>query len=178
LEGTCTIWTPAGGERRIAVADFVRGPRLTALRPGEVLRSIRLPAEALQRNAAMRRACLGKGGSSDALLIGTVSQDGHFTLTVTASTRRPLQFDFAGLPTEAGLRERLEADIPAEFYFADRHGRLDWCRQATLDFAGEICRELRSARPLRSLMPGPACDIWSPPTLGFSAGSEGFPLWG
>jgi xanthine dehydrogenase iron-sulfur cluster and FAD-binding subunit A len=144
LEGVCTIWTPAGGERRMTVPDFVRGPRSTALRAGEVLRSIRLPAEELRRTVAMRRACLSEGGRSDALLIGTASQEGNFSLTVTASTRRPLQFDFEGIPAEAVLTQRLEADIPDGFYYADLHGRLGWCRETTLELAVEICEELRA----------------------------------
>jgi FAD binding domain in molybdopterin dehydrogenase len=150
LEGVCTIWTPAGGDRRMSVPDFVRGPRLSALRAGEVLRSISLPAEALQRTVAMRRACLQEGGQSDALLIGTVSQQGNFTLTVTASTRRPLQFDFVDMPNEATLMQRLEADIPDEFYYADLHGELEWCREITLRFALEIRRELRTGISRRS----------------------------
>lgn len=176
LEGVCTIWTPAGGERRLAVADFVRGPRLSALRAGEVLRSLRLPAEALKRTVALRRICLTKTGGSDALLIGTLSAEGDLTLTVTASTRRPLQFDFDGMPAEAVLRERLGDDIPVEFYYADRHGRPDWCRQMTQDLATEICRELRATTtPPRR--PGPSHDNWSHTQHSSSGVPEALLMW-
>ncbi len=38
LEGVCTIWTPEGAERRVAVADFVLGPLRNVLKRGELLR--------------------------------------------------------------------------------------------------------------------------------------------
>jgi CO/xanthine dehydrogenase FAD-binding subunit len=53
LEGVCTIWTPEGGERQISVFDYVEGPQRPALRPGELLRSIDLPTEALTRRTAL-----------------------------------------------------------------------------------------------------------------------------
>ncbi len=36
----------ASGTRKLAISDFIKGPGKTALRPGELLRSIRLPREA------------------------------------------------------------------------------------------------------------------------------------
>jgi CO/xanthine dehydrogenase FAD-binding subunit len=146
LEGICTIWTPDGSERKLPVLDFVRGPLMPELRPGEILRSVELPAAALRRRTAFRRASLSQLGRSGALLVGTLSDDEAFTLTVTASTRRPLRFAFAGMPSETLLKERLEAGIPATLYYDDVHGRPDWRRQVTLDFAAEILRELSEGR--------------------------------
>jgi CO/xanthine dehydrogenase FAD-binding subunit len=146
LEGVCTIWTPDGGERQLAVVDFVQGPLENALRPGEVLRSIALPAEALSRPTAFRRASLSPHGRSGVLLIGTRSGLDEFILTVTASTRRPVRLVFAGVPSRSDLRKRLEAEIPQALYYDDIHGRPDWRRHMTLEFAGEICGELSEGR--------------------------------
>jgi hypothetical protein len=63
-------------------------------------------------------------------------------LTVTASTRRPLRVAFAGLPTAAELDDRLAADIPDALYYDDVHGRPDWRRHMTFEFAREIRAEL------------------------------------
>src|ERR1700686_502841 len=62
LEGTCTIWTPAGNERRVAVADFVRAPQRNALEPGELLRLIDLPTRALRARTAFRQISLSPLG--------------------------------------------------------------------------------------------------------------------
>ena len=142
LEGDCIIWTPLGGERRVKVVDYVRGPLQPDLRPGEVLRSIDLPSVALKRHFAFRRATLSELGRSGVLLIGTRSSRGGFTLTVTASTRRPVQLAFDWLPIRAELQDRLDVAIPDDLYYDDIHGAPDWRRHMTYEFAEEIRREL------------------------------------
>jgi CO/xanthine dehydrogenase FAD-binding subunit len=95
LDGICTIWTPDGGERRVAVIDFVLGPQRNALLPGELLRLVTLPISALRRRTAFRQISLTPLGRSAVLLIGTLSpDDGSFSVTVTASTRRPVRLSF------------------------------------------------------------------------------------
>ena len=141
LDGVCTIWSPDGSERRMAVTDFISGPQRSALKPGELLRSIDLPLAALHRQPAFRQIALSPLGRSAALLIGTLSpDDGSFTLMVTASTPRPVRMSFAGIPTSAVLRARLENEIP--HYYDDVHGAPAWRRHVTLHFAEEIRGEL------------------------------------
>src|SRR6202161_1254740 len=123
LDGVCTIWTPAGGERGGAGSDFVLGPQRNALEPGELLRAIDLPLSSLRRRAAFRQISLSPLGRSGALLIGTLAPDGAaFELTITASTPRPVRLSFAGLPSRAALRDRIEQEIPLSRYYNDVHG--------------------------------------------------------
>jgi hypothetical protein len=49
---------------------------------------------------------------------------------------------FAGIPNKATLEERLAAEIPAILYYDDIHGRPDWRRHMTFEFAEEIRSEL------------------------------------
>ena len=60
LEGVCRIWSPDGAERDLPVTDLVLGPQRTALRPGEILRSVfaagRRPARAGPRSGASASA--------------------------------------------------------------------------------------------------------------------------
>ncbi|WP_371347965.1 FAD binding domain-containing protein [Ancylobacter sp. IITR112] len=142
LEGEGIVWGPDGAERRARVADLVRGPREVALAPGEVLRSVELPAAALRRRAAFRRASLTPLGRSGVLLIGTRADDGGFALTVTAATRRPVEIAFPAVPSSAGLAARLAAAIPQSLYYDDMHGRPDWRRHMTHLLAQEIRDEL------------------------------------
>jgi len=143
LDGTCTIWTPDGDERRVAVTDFVMGPQRTALRPGELLRLIELPVAVLRRRTAFRQIALSPLGRSGALLIGTLApDDGAFSLVITASTPRPIRFAFPGIPPSAVLRDTIEAAIPQEQYYKDIHGAPAWRRHVTLQFAEEIRAEL------------------------------------
>jgi CO/xanthine dehydrogenase FAD-binding subunit len=145
LDGVCTIWMPDGGERRIAVTDFVLGPQRNVLRPGEVLRAISLPAAALVQRTAFRKISLSPLGRSAALLIGLLARDGGFALTITASTPRPVRLTFAAPPSGAELRQRIEETIAESQYYNDVHGAPVWRRHMTLLFAEEIRRELTDA---------------------------------
>lgn len=146
LDGICTIWAPDGSERHVPVADFVKGPLSNDLKPGELLRRIKIPASALIRRTAFRQVSLSRNGRSGALLIGTFDPPtSEFVLTVTASTPRPMKFSFSKPPAAEELRARIEREIPA--YFDDIHGAPAWRRHMTLHFAEEIRSEL--AEPAR-----------------------------
>jgi CO/xanthine dehydrogenase FAD-binding subunit len=148
LDGVCRIWSPDGGERRVAVTDFVVAPQRNALRPGELLRAIELPAAALMRRTAFRQISLTPLGRSAVLLIGTLSpRDGSFALTVTAATARPHTLAFAALPSPHALRTRIETEIADAGYYDDVHGAPAWRRHMTFRFAEEIRRELAGTSP-------------------------------
>jgi CO/xanthine dehydrogenase FAD-binding subunit len=138
LEGRCVVWLPGGGERQLPAADLIVGPQRTALAPGELLRSIHLPAAALERRTAFRQVSLSNLGRSAALLIGTRADDGGFRLTVTAATRRPVVLAFPNVPTAGDLQARLTNEIPFELYYDDVHGAPEWRRHLTAELAEEI----------------------------------------
>ncbi|UMY16046.1 FAD binding domain-containing protein [Methylobacterium organophilum] len=142
LDGVCTLWTPQGSERQLAVEAFVSGPQSTALAPGEILRSIALPVAALRRRTAFRRISLSPNGRSGALLIGTLDAAGAFALTVTASTRRPVKIAFATVPDADALTAALAAAIPASLWYDDVHGAPDWRERVTHHLAHDIRAEL------------------------------------
>lgn len=143
LGGSCLLRAPDGTERRLDVGEFVTGAGTNALAPGELLRSVTLPTTALSARTAFRQGSLHRHGRSAALLIGRSDPtDGSFTLTITASTVRPLQLRFAALPAAGGLRDAVEQALPAPAYFDDIHGLPSWRRQLTLTLAEEIRAEL------------------------------------
>jgi CO/xanthine dehydrogenase FAD-binding subunit len=142
LDGVCTIWRTDGGERKIAVSDFVTGNQQNVLKPGELLRRIDIPLAALKRRSAFRQISLTPVGRSAALLIGSIAGDGAFALTVTASTRRPVKLAFAKTPDAAGLRVAIGQAIPDDLYHDDVHGKPFWRKHMTLRLAEEIRSEL------------------------------------
>ncbi len=145
LDGECLILGP-GSERRMAVADFVTGDGVTALRAGELLRSVTLPARSLTGRTAYRQQSLFTHGRSAVLLIGRLGSagaaGGEFVLTVTAATVRPYQLRFAWLPDATTLRESLAAAIPDDAWTEDVHGDPRWRRHLTFRYAREILEEL------------------------------------
>lgn len=140
LDGTALLWS-AEGDRILPVADLVTGPGLNALRPGELLRSVQLPAAALRRRAAFRQISLTPQGRSGALLIGTRDRDGTVRLTVTGATVRPLVFTYAAAPAREAVLADLSA-LPDSLVFEDVHGRRAWRRVVMAHLAGEILDEL------------------------------------
>src|SRR3954447_23012042 len=57
LDGVCTIWQAGGGERKIAVADFVTGDQRNVLAPGDLLRQVDIPLAGSRRRSAVRALC-------------------------------------------------------------------------------------------------------------------------
>jgi CO/xanthine dehydrogenase FAD-binding subunit len=143
LEGVATLWPRGGPPRQVAITDFVTGNNANVLEPGELLRSIHLPARALTRRFAVRQMSLTRLGRSAALIVGTMDADARdLRLTITAATPRPVQLAFATLPSAEHLRHAIEARIPADGYFADVHGGAEYKRHLTGYFAEQIRLEL------------------------------------
>jgi CO/xanthine dehydrogenase FAD-binding subunit len=141
LGGTVTVWSSDRSVRELPVADLITGPGRTALAPGELVRSIQVPATTLASRTAFRQASLSTNGRSAALVIGRLDAD-RLVLTVTASTIRPIVIDCAPRPDAAQLRAAIEAALPPELYHDDQHGDPDWRRHVTLRLAEEIRVEL------------------------------------
>ena len=144
LDGVCTIWQADGGERSIAAVDFVTGDQRNVLAPGDLLRQIDIPLAALKQRSAFRQISLTPVGRSAALLIGSISSEGAFALTITASTARPVQLSFAGIPQAEELRETILQRIPDGLYHTDIHGKPMWRKAMTLRLAEEIRSELQA----------------------------------
>ena len=141
LDGVCTIWDRSGAPRQLAVTDFVTGDGQCALAPGELLRSVHLPAAALVCTTAFRQIALAPLGRSGAVVIGRRSPaDDSVVVTVTAATVAPVQFRFAGLPTRGELLDAIAAEDPC--YHGDVHGSPAWREAVTGELAVEVLEEL------------------------------------
>jgi len=147
--GICTIWKADGSEQKVKVADFVIGDQRNVLAPGDLLRQIEIPLEALKRRTAFRQTSLAPVGRSAALLIGSIDGGGAVTLTVTASTTRPVQLSFARNPEGKELREALLHHIPDGLYHDDLHGKPAWRKQHDAASCG---RNSRRAAGLGAIM--------------------------
>jgi CO/xanthine dehydrogenase FAD-binding subunit len=143
LEGIATLWPRDGEPRRVPVVDFVTGNHANVLAPGELVRSILLPAHALRKKFAFRRFTLTHLGRSEALLIGTrCPERGEFLLTITAATVRPIQLRFQAIPAAEELRRAVDAAVPFGLYLDDVHGSPAHRKHLTHYFAQQIRSDL------------------------------------
>jgi CO/xanthine dehydrogenase FAD-binding subunit len=143
LEGIGTLWPRSGKPRDVPVIEFVTGNHANVLAPGELLRSIHLPATALKKSFAFRRFSLTHLGRSDVLLIGTKCREkGTFLLTVTAATLRPVQLQFKNIPPAEELKQAIDDAVPFSLYLDDTHGSPPHRKHLTYYFAEQIREEL------------------------------------
>jgi CO/xanthine dehydrogenase FAD-binding subunit len=142
LDGRLTLWAPGGETRVVRALDFVLGPSRTALGPGELLRSVLLPATALRAATAFRQISLSPLGRSAAVVIGRRSpSEDEMVITLTASVPRPVELRLAAAPSAEELREALDAARLS--YHDDVHGDPAWREHLTRMFAEEIRAQLQ-----------------------------------
>ncbi|MEV7681330.1 FAD binding domain-containing protein [Streptomyces sp. NPDC088341] len=143
LDGTCLLRSQDGALRQVPVVDFVTGAGRKDLAEGELLRSVTLPARALSSRTAFRQASLHGLGRSGVLVIGTLDPLDHsVSVTVTASTVRPVRLWFALPPSAAELGAAIASAVADDEWFDDIHGLPEWRRHMTSRLAEEIRAEL------------------------------------
>jgi CO/xanthine dehydrogenase FAD-binding subunit len=143
LEASYTLWPREGGPRSVKAAEFVTGDHRNILRPGELLRSIAIPAASLAKRYAFRRMTLTHLGRSAALLIGTQAPGTRdLTLTITAATPHPVQLYFGTMPDADVLRQAIRARVADDGFFDDVNGTPAYKQHLTYHFAEQIRAEL------------------------------------
>jgi CO/xanthine dehydrogenase FAD-binding subunit len=143
LEGVYTLWPRDAKPRNVAAIDFVTENHTNALRPGELLRSIHLPAsalEALRLPPLFAHPSRTVGGAHDRHP-GCAQR--RSPCTVTAATVRPMQLHFDRVPTATKLRHAIDAHISDADYFDDVHGSAAYKRPLTYHYAEQIRAELQ-----------------------------------
>lgn len=145
LDGTALIWSPDGTDRRLPVSKLVVGAQQNALRPGEVLRSVELPAYALRSRVAHRQFSLSAVGRSAAVVIARLDPadtGGALVISVTASTPRPVVLRFPAAYAPEDVVEAVIASGDVCGWWDDVHGAPDWRRAVTSLLVREVLAEL------------------------------------
>ena len=141
LDGEVLIWRPDSTEHRMALTDFVTGAATNRLTPGEILRSVHLPAAALRARTAYRKIAPSTLGRSGVVVIGRRDDTGPVVVSITGATVRPYVFTFTGVPSEDDLRAA-HAGVPEDHWTDDAHGDPDWRAAMALLLAREVTAEL------------------------------------
>ena len=139
LHGEVLLWRGDGSDERLPAVEFVTGNQANRLEPGDVLRSIFLPAAMLRSRTAFRRVAISPLGRSGTLLIGRADADGSFVLTITAGTLHPVQLRYDSVPRASALGRDIAA---IDAWFTDAHGAADWRRAVSGVLGEEIRAEL------------------------------------
>ncbi len=135
LDATAEVWTPDGGERRIAVADLVIDNAATSLAPGEVLRALEIPRAVLSSHVGLQKIALAELGRSGAVVTARLDPDGSSVFVVTAAVRRPRVLRFARVPGAGELRDAVAS---ATDFYTDPLGSADWRRGVSVVLAERL----------------------------------------
>ncbi|TPG29826.1 FAD binding domain-containing protein [Mycolicibacterium hodleri] len=147
LEATYRLWSARGSERTVAAADFVTGDHQNILGPGEVLRSIHIPAHALGKRQTHRRFTLTKMGRSTIFLVATQTQGGDdLSLVITAGTTHPVRLSYDTMPSADTLAQAVDA-IGDDVWFDDPNGSPGHRRHLARYYAEQIRSELSAGGP-------------------------------
>ena len=142
LEATYELWSTTGSTRAVDAVDFVTGNHSTVLRPGELLRSIHIPASALRKRHAHRRFTLTKMGRSTIFMVGTQSPGtDDLTLVLTAGTTHPIRLIFDTMPSADAVAHAVDA-IGDDVWFDDPNGSPGHRKHLARHYAEEIRTEL------------------------------------
>lgn len=142
LEATYLLWSADGQERIVEAADFVTGNQQNILGPGELLRSIHIPARALRKRAVHRRFSLTRMGRSTIFMVGTQRHGrDDLLLVITAGTTRPVLLALDPMPTPDALEDLIDS-ISDDLWFDDPNGTPDHRRHLARHYAEEIRHEL------------------------------------
>jgi CO/xanthine dehydrogenase FAD-binding subunit len=140
LDGVASLRGPGGARRDLPVAEFVTGDGRNALRPGELLTHVWLPAASLASRTAFRQLSLSPVGRSAVLVIARRDPLGRTAVTVTASTPRPVCLRFPSPPTPGEVLAGLDSAAPA--YLDDIHGNAPWRAAMTRRLIAEVLGDL------------------------------------
>lgn len=148
LNGVCRLRTLDGVERLVPVRDFITGPGSTVLAPGELLRSLTLPAGALAAQHVMRRVSTHTWGRSVALVTAATRErpDGSLSFGITAATTRPVTVVFARVPSPDELRGSVLSALPGRLLLDDAHGGPAWRRHLAVHLAEAALSVLTEGR--------------------------------
>jgi len=140
LDAVAVIWNADGvSETRTPIVELVTGAQSTALRHGQVIRSIEVPLSALRSRTGFRRISLSPLGRTATLVTARLDPSGEAIITVTGGTVRPRQFRFDELPSAAALEK---AVLSIDDWHSDAHGAPDWRRAMSVLLAEELRIEL------------------------------------
>ncbi|WP_123026737.1 FAD binding domain-containing protein [Mycolicibacterium stellerae] len=144
LDGDLAVWRADGTRYTSPITEFVTGSATNVLQPGDILRSIFLPASALRARTGYRKLAPSPLGRSGIVVIGRRDTDddgGRFVLSFTAATVRPYVFTFGAIPDPSEVAAA-HATIPDDAWTRDAHGDPDWRRGVSLVLAQQIRSEM------------------------------------
>jgi CO/xanthine dehydrogenase FAD-binding subunit len=121
-----------GSPYRVPAAGFQTGAKQTRLQPGEVLRTVYVPAHSLKWQTSYHRICMASAGLAIAIVTAAYNpQQKQVRFCIGAAAGQPYLITADGQPCPDQLGELLDAHIPSEAYLTDICASADYRRHVT-----------------------------------------------
>jgi len=132
LNAEYQILTLRGDRHSVPAADFQTGAKQTILKPGEVLRSIHVPAEYLEWQVSYRRICVATAGIAVSIVVvAHQPSTGATRFAIGGCIPAPRLLAFEQVPSAAELREGLAQLIPLNEFFDDETAGAEYRHHVT-----------------------------------------------
>lgn len=145
LDAEYLIQPVQGEPYRVAAADFQTGAKQTILQPGEILRSIHIPAEMLTWRVNYRRICVATAGIAVAIAVAAynpVTQ--QVRVGIGSSLPAPQLLTFEGVPSATAIQTALDQQIPLDQFIDDATASAAYRRHVTVVLIGRAIAEILS----------------------------------
>jgi CO/xanthine dehydrogenase FAD-binding subunit len=145
LNATYLIQPLRGDAYSIAAPDFQTGARQTILQPGDVLRSIHIPAELLEWQVSYRRICVATAGIAIAIVVAAHHpKTGQVRFGIGSCIPAPQLLSFDHLPSPAEMDTELTQSIPLDSFIDDETASAAYRRHVTGVLMGRSLAECLS----------------------------------
>ncbi|PXW30010.1 UNVERIFIED_CONTAM: CO/xanthine dehydrogenase FAD-binding subunit [Williamsia faeni] len=140
LDARLLVWKSDGTDRHYSIPEFVIAQNETILEPGDVLRSITIPASALAQPTALRKMAMSPLGRSGVVVVGRRRPTGAL-ISVTAATQVPYVITTDSMEPDM-VAALVDSAIPPQAYYSDAHGTADWRHHVTGVLTRDVVVEL------------------------------------
>lgn len=121
-----------GSPYQVPALDFQTGAKQTILKPGEVLRKIRIPQASLVWQVNYRRICVATAGVAVSIVVAAYNpQTSQVRFGVGAAVAAPRLIEFAHIPSMAELVAALDTEIPLIDFMHDQSASASYRRHVT-----------------------------------------------
>lgn len=135
---------PLQGEAyTVPAADFQTGAKATILKPGEVLRSIHIPAEYLTWQVSYRRICVATAGIAVSIVVAAHHPEtGQVRFGIGSCIPAPQLLAFAQVPSIPDITAALDQQITPDRFIDDETASATYRRHVTAVLMGRSLTEL------------------------------------
>jgi CO/xanthine dehydrogenase FAD-binding subunit len=122
----------SGDRRRVAARDFQVGAKQTVLRPGEVLRTIHIPANTLEWAVSFRRICVATAGIAVSIVVAARDgSTGVIRFGVGGCVPSPKMVAFDAVPSASEISAGLDAQLSISDFIDDETASAQYRRHVT-----------------------------------------------